>query len=468
MKYVNEALSAITEGVEKAKGLKNILVTPFVHLITLERIIREVHTKGFDYEYKNPRDLLSKSPSWKISELDDEVWNSSIQSLYSSTFGESSLLPQITFVTGNHVDGAEYGVVIVLLERSLPPWWDEFIFDSMYIAITKATCHLSIVINNTDKVPMILQKNIPDNQQASPLVWSKVYNTLDVNTPAYSFSLATPEHYSQHILNIISQSSWSKSPVLVIGKLPFLFQFTKIDTPGSSYVSTLPIYNSRCDDNWFRGPNNEIVVSSSKIRSIWKHMELNTRDALKLDGFSAIVFFIETTSEYSDFCREIGRHRLLYNLHEHQLGSCPIYMISPFSPVSKSLDSKCICDFIFSQNSVVIADNLVSPKCDCENNNPPQVISWEDFKQKGTSYFKEGKVEVALSHYMKSMELLKVQYDESLLTSDVEHLIRLSEDLSKLYTNISKIGKSMQNLVNIRTSLQYAEKSLEINPSWDK
>ena len=70
------------------------------------------------------------------------------------------------------------------------------------------------------------------------------------------------------------------------------------------------------------------------------------------------------------------------------------------------------------------------------------------------------------------MELLKVQYDESLLTSDVEHLIRLSEDLSKLYSNISKMnfdmGKSMQNEVKIRTSLQYAEKSLEINPSWDK
>ena len=474
LKYVNEALSAITEGVEKAKGLKNILVTPFVHPITLERIIREVQTKGFDYEYKNPSDFLSKSPRWKISELDDEVWNSSIQNLYPSTSGESSLLPQITFVTGNHVDGAEYGGVIVLLERSLPQWWDEFIFDSMYIAITRATCHLSIVINNTDKVPMILQKTIPDNKEAATLassIWSKVYNPLDVNIPAYTFYLSTPEHYSQHLLNIISQSSWSKYPVLVIGKLPFLPQFTKIDTPGTSCETARPINNSRCDENWFRGPNNEIVVSSSQIRSIWKHLELNTLNELKMGGFSAIVFFIETTSEYSDFCCKIERHRLLYNLHEHQLGSCPIYMASPFSPVSKSPDSKCVCDFIFSQNSV-IADNLVSPKCDCENNNPPQVISWEDFKQKGTSYLKEGKVEVALSHYMKSTELLKVQYDESLLISDVEHLIRLSEDLSKLYTNVSKlnfdIGKSMQNEVNIRTSLQYAEKSLEINPSWDK
>ena len=472
LKYVNEALSAITEGVEKAKGLKNILVTPFVHPITLERIIREVQAKGFDYEYKNPRDFLGKSSPWKRSDFDDKDWNSSSQSLYSSTFGESSLLPQITFVTGNHVDGSEYGVVIVLLERSLPQWWDEYIFDCMYIAITRATCHLSIVINNTDKVPMILQKNIPDNQQTAPLVWSKVYNTVDVNIPAYSFCLSTPEHYSQHLLNIISQSSWSKSPVLVFGKLPFLSQFTKIDTPGTAWESILPIDDCGDDENWFRGPHNEIVVSSSQIRSIWKHLELNTRDALKMGRFSAIVFFIETTSEYSEFCFEIRRHRLLFNLYEHQLGSCPIYMISPFAPVSESPDSKCVCDFIFSQNSAVIADNLVSLKCVCENNNPPQVISWEDCKQKGTSYFKEGKVEVALSHYMESMELLKVQYDESLLTSDVEHLIRLSEDLSKLYTNISKMyfhmGKSMQNEVNIRASLQYAEKSLEINPSWDK
>ena len=106
---------------------------------------------------------------------------------------------------------------------------------------------------------------------------------------------------------------------------------------------------------------------------------------------------------------------------------------------------------------------------------PPVVLSWEDLELKGTTYFKEGNLEVALSHYMKGMEVLKARYDESMQTSNVESLIQLSEDLSKLYSNISKvnfdIGRSMENEIckkKIETSLQYATMSVEVNPSWDK
>ena len=138
--YVKEAVDAIVKCAEQSRGLETILVAPFVHPVVLKRIIVQVYRYGLDYQYRNPAERSSKS-------VPHDETGSLLRQFLPSVTPQDKLapkicegdLPLITFIMGNHVDGAESGASVVLVERSLPHFWDDFIFDSLYIALTRTT-----------------------------------------------------------------------------------------------------------------------------------------------------------------------------------------------------------------------------------------------------------------------------------------------------------------------------------------
>lgn len=99
-RYVDESVSIIMEWREKAKGLNDVLVTPYVHPVTLDKIIKRLEMAGISHQYINPIDgMPHKNESDSLAKSHKE------------------LLPVVT----------------------LSPW-----FDSIFIALTRATVYLSI------------------------------------------------------------------------------------------------------------------------------------------------------------------------------------------------------------------------------------------------------------------------------------------------------------------------------------
>ena len=219
LEYIHKAVDVICTSAEHARGLKDIAVTPYVHPLTLQGIIAELYRLGFDYEYRNPLEYQSKSRPLDLNKIQFE--KVSVQT-------SSESLPLITFVTGTHVDGSEYGAVVVLIERTLPSFWDQSIFDSLFIAITRATSRLSIVVNNANEAPWIRHKPISENNEATPLLWQRLSKYSDVNIPASSFIQVPHNQYSENLIKIIYNSQWNQFPVLILGKLPSNLNLTEI------------------------------------------------------------------------------------------------------------------------------------------------------------------------------------------------------------------------------------------------
>lgn len=311
--FVDQCISIIIENREKAKGLKEILLTPYVHSITLNRILSELQVRKINYQYRHPSDFLKSQFS-------------NFKSQYLSQSHDSGY-PKLVITTGNFIDGVEYGCVIVFLDRSLPCWWDEYIFDSMYIALTRATTHLSLVINNNNKPPMVFQKQSSSLQAYTPII-------------------LPPSHYSNKIDEIIKTSYRSKDPVIIFGNYTPPSNFRRIEDQEDKYTE---------NESWFCGPWDKKVV----VRPDFKSAGSNAIDGYMYDDlkkmyrFSALVIVCHSHGDYQDLCDSNVRHGLSYMFYEHKLSICPLYLITCFPIVSPRCDSKSICDFLCKKSNCV-------------------------------------------------------------------------------------------------------------------
>lgn len=120
--FVKQCTSVILQQRESAKGLHEILVSPYVHPITQNRILSSLQTMKVNYQYRNPLDKFTKFRSFN-SMFESPVDHSELEQAAKDRSEPSENFPEVVIATGNHIDGVEYGSVILLLDRSLPVWF---------------------------------------------------------------------------------------------------------------------------------------------------------------------------------------------------------------------------------------------------------------------------------------------------------------------------------------------------------
>lgn len=99
----------------------------------------------------------------------------------------------------------------------------------------------------------------------------------------------------------------------------------------------------------------------------------------------------------------------------------------------------------------------------------------ERTKRRREKYFVEGNFCSSIISFELSKNELKTEYDDKLPTADISTLIALSKELAQLYTNISKIMYDLAMFMKsdlyhkfLSISLENAESSIKINPTWLK
>eukprot|EP00794_Sanderia_malayensis_P011829 gene11829-13055_t len=463
LEYIESCFAAINEVMHKSRGLERVLLTPYVHPITLERIIHRIQEEGYDCEFRNPLDLFSFRSNSVLSSTSKSNLHDTAANGTSASLQDTTEFPKIIFVTGNHVDGAEYGAVIVLLERSLPPWWNNYIFDSLYIAITRATVSLHVLVNHTHESPLIVCKHTYG--KAKPSSWSNVDESSDVDIRSFTEIRSGADDFFENLEDIMYTNRKNTRPTLVVGRLQSLTKWTEVDPP--SELSDIKGEQPRLENvKWFESQKGSKItlIDSFQISKNLSDFYL----AHPLLRFSSIVILISTQAEMDELSLS-NRHDLQFVLYQHQLSTCPIYLLTSCETTSfVMLNTSKICNF-FSSN---YRRTLKVPE-DKREDMVATAQTWESAKKRGTDCLNEGKLDDALSHYKCSWTILKRIYQSSLTTARLNQVVNYREEMAKLCTNLSKVYLDLalskhEKIINAEMSLQFAEKSVEMCPTWDK
>ena len=465
--YTEKAIDFIVKALRESRGLKSVLVAPFVHPVTLSRVITKLVDSNIEYDYRNPFDVLSKSRSVfdGTSEQDDDLM---IPTPY----------PTVTFVTGNHVDGAEYGSVVVLVERSLPHFWHTFLFDSLFTAFTRATTKLVIIVNNAIDAPLI--GNIGPKKikaQDDPKVWFEASSKMALH-PAYSLIQTADSNLQQRIDMILESLPCSKLPVILSGLNLIGNDWFEIDPPPQ--LDLWSTANAR-KLKWFRLPN-ESILALPKSEDY-----LCLEDILHFQEFSALILVAQSEAEYFRIL-QINRHFLLYIMHEKQLENSPIFLLTTFDIRHSDTGVLAICDFLakYSQEScnftkqndqtshVLMEKNTTSVTKNQKSKNQDSVLQKQGKTHELTNKLDEdfGKISPhkLITELKREFDSLSKQYHTELSQMSIAKLIEARKSLAQLSSEIGHVAYKLALDPNepteehLQRTEEFCEKSLEFNP----
>ena len=422
--YIDAVIAEIDRCRHQCQGLKEILVTPFLHRATVQRIAIKVERLGWmwNFDFKN-------NPNWQSK--------------------KSIGFPKIRFDYGRLAEGVEYGAVIVLLDRSLPDFIEPSgIHEALYVTCSRATALLSIVINDCKHVPSLFLQ-------------SRCF-------PVYSFIQCESVDFGHRLERVMELSSWSTSPVLVLGDQKFFTLFgkgEKLDYLDLAGRHEFTLY----------GYKNKIVFNESycgnltKATNVYGEARKAALEKFGHNSFSAIVVLIESKQDMKNH----WHHIVSIWAQGEQLTNCPYYVLtacSHYVPGGPTIDSIC--------NQLITTSSCHNPpilKLNDFSDDRIEIESWRNAKDKGNELFKSGDLKRALSKYQQSLHTLENEYQDYIKTLDVDSLIYLQDELSKIHTNISKvhydIGSTEEadiHRLRMVMSMIHAQKSTALNPFWIK
>ena len=424
-RFAEEASNYIKQVVLESRGLKSILAVPYVHAITLSRVLTQLANDKIHYEYKNPGDFYSKSRHLFEDEENPETNHST-----------SSDYPVVTFVTGNHVDGAEYGSVVVLLERSLPHFWHNFLFPNLFIAFTRATTKLVIVVNNATEAPVVgCNLSLPSEENA-PSFWHMIGPKLEPQY-AYSWIKTDISNYGTEVAAILEKSFKSPFPIILFGINPIIEGMSEIDPP----IQSDPAANLSAKKlKWLKLPNENTLVLFRKDNDL---NDLGTSNLYQ--EFCALIVVICSENNFLQIVNLIDRHRLLYFMHGRQLGFSPIYLVTTFDIKRSAIDTHKVCEFLSEKGqSVGVFDNQLeetSQKLGTKMSNNQQQNEKSETEVKhhfrpDKSYYSELLGETSqkenTSDLTKSFDLLSENYKSQLNSSKIDELCTMRIKLAEL------------------------------------
>ena len=321
--YVKVAANKIHETVKKSAGLDSVLVVLYLHSITIGMIIEQLKAKNIEYEYRNPIDIFS-SQTFSGSET--------------STTRTKPTLPKVVLLTGHHLDGAEFGSVVVLLERSLPQSWNEFLFDRLFVTFTRATIDLSIVVNDSPSAPLLrnMHTKISCKSDGQFSLSDVTDFNEDYNHRAYEWLNATSANLEQKLIDVIQKCLHSlKGPVILVGNVPDASQLVECDSSGTGYPESIAK-----NFKWFTfvGQNRKLgVLDDPSTFRLVNHSSVK---------FSALVLVAKSEEEYFAIHQNITYYILLYQMHQKQLLNSPIYFITSFKTKDSDTEINRICQFL--------------------------------------------------------------------------------------------------------------------------
>ena len=456
--FAKQASKYIKQVVLESRGLKNILAVPYVHAITLSRVLTQLANNKIRYEYKNPGDFYSKSRHLFEDEENPECNHSS-----------SGDYPVVTFVTGNHVDGAEYGSVVVLLEKSLPHFWHNFLFHSLFIAFTRATTKLVIVVNNATEAPVV---HMPSKENA-PIFWHMIGPTFEPQY-AYSWIKTNMSNLSSKVHAILEQSFRSPFPIILFGINPIIEGMSEIDPP----IQSDPAANLSAKKlKWFKLPNENTLVLLRDDNDLICLGRSNL-----YQEFCALIFVIFSENIFLEIVNRIERHRLLYFMHEKQLGFSPIYLVTTFDINRSAVDSDKVCEHlskksqsggIFENQLEEISQKLVTKNSNNQQQNEKSAEVRHHFRPDKSSHSEllgETSQKENTPDLTKSFELLSKNYKSQLNSSKIEELCTMRMKLAELARELAyshyplSVEQKSRDEKNLSLATDFFSKAQEFNP----
>ena len=349
--YVEKAAKTIHEKVSRSIGLESILVVVYLHPVTISRIIDQLELKNLDYEYRSPVDILcSQSKTSNDANTNEE---------YSNETAREPKLPKVVFYTSQQVDGAEFGSVVVLLERSLPQSWNEFLFDRLFGSFTRATIDLSIVVNDSKLAPLLFDDK---ESQASAESSGHLHSSTSLEEytrRAYEWLTATDSSLEEQIMLILERCAHvSKDPVIFVGKLP--------DNSGlvpCEYSSEVG-FPERLGEKfkWFK-------FGQSYVGELDKPSTFRLVTHLSVK-FSTLILVAKSKNDYFLIHQNISYFILLYQMHQKKLRNNPIYFITTFETSKGDTEINRVCQFLSDWSKGKIQDHRSGQKLEKKSPQP--------------------------------------------------------------------------------------------------
>ena len=477
--FAKEASETILQVLQESRGLETILVTPFVHPITLSKIMSKLSEENIQFEYRNPHDYMSKSSS-REKICKGLQFHGILKT--SGVAGESptsaTRYPVVVFGTGNYVDGVEFGSVVVLIEKSLPHFWHCFMYGSLFTAFSRATTKLVAVVNDIIEAPILEKQTLHDSV---PEFWSSL-SSKNVTRKAYTWVKAKSSDFGREVLSVVEKLPCSEHPILIVGRCPNTVDIVEVDAPVTGKL--MSIQNKKIF-RWFKLPNENLLAVIENLKDIIGYF-----GNLLNQDFSSLLLAMDSEIEYVNVLNTMEQHTLLYFMLEKQLEKSPIVLLtySSFNIAYQESEFHLLCNFLTQQaeksvssrnqeskkgSQLILEKTTEEPRLQTEKQMVHKQSLCEVQESRGVIEFIEcTPSQEAICNLNNSLELLYRDYENRLNSSKVEDLCKLREKIAEIAFKVADtyfcvyLDNKYQEeaYFNFNCFIHYFTKSLNFNP----
>ena len=456
--YVEMAVKKISEAVKKSTGLESILVVLYLHSITIRRITDSLEHHKLDYEYPNPIDIYSSRKQTNACAQDDEFKQPQSE--------QKKKQPKILLTTDQHLNGTEFGSVIVLLERSLPQSWNEFVSDKLFISFTRATIDLKIVINDSNLAPYLDKKQSPVSLKPDSALPSEVFNPSFDHRAYESVKMRnqTDSDISQKIVTILEKCFFHlNAPVVLIGNVSAYIDQLGLSAASSETLSEIDFpEKTREKFKWFvfRDVKNKIGVLDDPS---------TYRLAIQLSvKFSALILVAKTEEDYFRIQKAIAYYILLYQMYEKKLHNSPIYFLTCFKTTEGATEINRICQFLTEWKNGEHEDPKKNPNSSITKKRNGTLKRVECGRIETPAYRLRDSVEYLTEKFslMSEQESSSRCEQDHIMCEKKETLMKLVEQTFELSLLFKEASKSDENKKCF--FLEEAEKYRTQSSQWEK
>ena len=408
--FIEESVSTIVEYAERSRGLEIVPVVPFIDTESRKRVLEGLEARG----------LECSSPSYSYNATETNA-----ESKRDPTTVSRSSLPTICFFEETDIEGAEFGIVVVLMRHKNPQDIRVGLGQKFFTAVTRASTKLVLVIAEGGSNESTSCIGISDNH---------------VNAKADSLS------------KIIKENITARTPTVLVGPLSH-FEGLRNISDNSSPITMPKIKGIKC----FLGPNEEKIL---QIDDVFKKEDL---EALQKYGIRLLVLLNNDSG-----CE--WRFKFFYSTYQciqaytkdHKNAFKVCNLLANYADLQDDL--QCLETFLYKQKTDdrTSQSNLRVERNPFEAPLPTEYLfNWENWKLKGHEHYHLGHNLLAADRYMQSIMFLEPKYRTHLTERQVELAVGARKDLAKLCTNVSMMYlKHLRSPSDKREELCSVDRSL--------
>ena len=383
--FIEESVSSIVEYAERSKGLELVPVVPFIDSESRQKVLEGLEARG----------LECRSPSYSYSSTENNG-----ESKQDPTRVSRSSLPTICFFKEADIEGAEFGIVVVLMHHKKPQDIRADLGLKFFTAVTRASTKLVLVIAEGG---------------------NNEFTHCDSSGKANSANAGS-------LSELIELKIAAKTPTILVGPLTH-FEGLRSISEVNSRIKIPKIEGV----NVFLGPNDETIF---QIDDVYKKEDL---EALQTFGIRLLVFLKDSSGcewRFKFFFSSYLCTEAFIKDRKNAFKLCNLLV--NYADVLDEL--QCLEKFIWNEKNYGRASHS-----DIRTERNPflaplpteDLFRWENWEQKGHEHNRLGHNILAADKYMQSILFLEPQYQKHKTELQIDAACEERKELAKLCTHVS-------------------------------